>query len=109
MLKGRMCGEPCARRHVREILLPEPPMRSLAVAIALVLSGLVFPRYVQGSPAPRCSLTPGFHPGHGERLVLLLARPLTDTVHAGPGDMELGEGAGHAGNGQRIRIYGQRF
>jgi hypothetical protein len=54
----------------------------------------------------RCSLTPGFHPNGG---VVMLATPTGDTIHAGPGDLKQGEGAGHAGNGQRITIFGQRF
>ena len=107
-------GRPCVKGCETGVILgkpslSEPTMRSLAAATAMVLSGFLLPGSIHGLPTIRCSLVPGFHPGHGERLVLMLARPLQDTLHAGPGDIEQGEGEGHSGNGQRGRIYGQRF
>jgi hypothetical protein len=81
-------------------------MRSVVAAAAVVLSGALLPQSLTSHASARCSLTPGFFPNQG---VLMLATPHSDTVRAGPGDLRLGEGPGHTGNGQRLNIYGQRF
>jgi hypothetical protein len=79
------------------------PLLALAVGIPTA-TGLATP-----SAFSRCSLVRGFFPATGPNAALFLAVPTPDTLFAGPGGMELGQGGGHFGNGQRDRIHGQRF
>jgi hypothetical protein len=80
----------------------------VAVVVAVATALEVVHAASSAPTAMRCSPTRGFWAGQAPDAAFFLAVPMSDTVLAGAGDLQLGRGGGHTGPGVRAQIFGQR-